>query len=427
MAVQQSRPKGAAAAEWRAHWPLVLGSLLGFTMIGVANFSLGPFMPSLEKAFGWSRSEVTSGFTLYAVICVICQPIVGRMIDRFGPRRIALTGIALTGCAISLFATANGSLTGWLLLWVFYSLAAQLILTPVWSSAVASEFEAGRGLALATTLSGSALSATVVPIISTLVIDTFGWRAAYPILGGGLAALLLVVIWLLFYSRRDRLRQSEGTAILPVETGLSTRQALRSPSFWKLGIAVFVSFSLVMAFSIHMLPILTSAGLTRDKGALIAGSYGLFAVVGKFSYGLLANRFPGQVVAAAMMALPLASCALLLMPSPSTAACLMAICLIGVSSGAQLQLFVYLTTRHFGLLAFGTIFGFISSALTIASGVGPFLAGRLYDMSGDYHLLLAAGIPMSVLASLVMLWVGDYPEVRAARLAARQGAQLASN
>src|ERR1700728_1210160 len=223
MAVQQSWPKGAAAAEWRAHWPLVLGSLLGFTMIGVAFFSLGPFMASLEKAFGWSRSEITSGFTLYAVTCVICQPIVGRMIDRFGPRRIALTGIVVTG--------------------------------------------------------------------------------------------------LLFYSRRDRLRQSEGTAIPPVETGLSTREALRSPSFWKLAIAIFVSFSLVMGFSIHMLPILTSVGLSRDKAALVAGSYGLFAVVGKFSYGLLATRFPGQVVAAAMMALPLASCALLLIPSPSVATC----------------------------------------------------------------------------------------------------------
>jgi MFS family permease len=426
MAVQQSWPKGAAAAEWRAHWPLVLGSLLGFTMIGVAFFSLGPFMASLEKAFGWSRSEITSGFTIYAVTCVICQPIVGRMIDRFGPRRIALTGIALTGCAVSLFATANGSLTGWLLLWLLYSLAAQLVLTPVWTSAVASEFEAGRGLALATTLSGSALSAMVLPIISTLVIDTFGWRAAYPILGGGVAAVMLVVTWFLFYSRRDRLRQSEGTAP-PVETGLSTREALRSRSFWKLAIAIFVSFSLVMGFSIHMLPILTSVGLSRDKAALVAGSYGLFAVVGKFSYGLLANRFPGQVVAAAMMALPLASCALLLVPSPSVATCLIAIGLIGVSSGAQLQLFVYLTTRHFGMRAFGTIFGFISSAMTIASGVGPVLAGRLYDISRDYHLFLAAGIPMSVLASLMMLWVGDYPEVRAARLAARQGAQLASN
>jgi MFS family permease len=84
-----------------------------------------------------------------------------------------------------------------------------------------------------------------------------------------------------------------------------------------------------------------------------------------------------------------------------------------------LQLLVYLTTRHFGMRAFGTIFGFISAALTIASGVGPVLASRLYDMSGDYHLLMAAGIPMSVVAGLVMLWLGDYPEVRAARAGQR--------
>jgi predicted MFS family arabinose efflux permease len=194
-----------------------------------------------------------------------------------------------------------------------------------------------------------------------------------------------------------------------------------------MAIAIFISFSLVMAFSIHLLPILTSAGLSRDKAALIAGTYGLFGVLGKLSYGLLANRFPGQVVAAAMMALPLGTCALLLTTHPSVVMCLMAIGLVGASSGAQLQLLVYLTTRHFGMRAFGTIFGFISAALTIASGVGPVLASRLYDMSGDYHLLLAAGIPMSILAGLVMLWLGDYPEARAARLAARLGAQPAGN
>jgi MFS family permease len=421
MAVQHSWPQGAAAAEWRAHWPLVLASMLGFTMIGVANFSLGPFMGPLEKAFGWSRSEITSGFTIYAVTCVICQPIVGRMIDRLGPRRIALTGLALSGCALSLFATANGSLTGWLLLWLFYSLTAQLILTPVWSSAVASEFEAGRGVALALTLSGSALSGMVVPIVSTLVIDTYGWRMAYPILGGGAAAVLLLVVWFLFYSRRDRLRRSHTDAVT-VETGLSTREALRSPTFWKMAVAIFASFSLVMAFSIHMLPILTSTGLSRDKAALIAGSYGLFAVVGKFSYGLLANRFPGQLIAAAMVVLPVVSCGLLMVSNPSVVMCLIAISLVGVSSGAQLQLLVYLTTRHFGMRAFGTIFGFISCSLTFASGVGPILASRIYDTTGDYRLLLIAGIPLSIVASLVMLWVGDYPEMREARAMARQAA-----
>jgi MFS family permease len=144
--------------------------------------------------------------------------------------------------------------------------------------------------------------------------------------------------------------------------------------------------------------------------------------VGKFTYGLLANRFPGQLVAAAMLVLPAASCGLLMMPNPTVAMCLIAIALVGVSSGAQLQLIVYLTTRHFGLRAFGTIFGFISASLTIASGVGPILAGRIYDMTGDYRLLLIGGIPLSIVASLVMLWVGDYPEVREARVLARQAA-----
>ena len=413
--------EGTAGAEWRAHWPLVAASCLGFTMIGVANFSLGPFMGPLERAFGWSRSEITSGLTIYAAICVICQPIVGRMIDRFGPRRIALTGLALSGCALSLFATANGSLSGWLLLWLGYSLSAQLILIPVWSSAVASEFEAGRGLALALTLSGSAVSNTVVPIVSTLVIDAYGWRKAYPILGGGTAVMLLLVTWFLFYSRRDRLRRSH-TAAVTAETGLSTREALRSPTFWKMAVAILASFTLAMAFSIHMLPILTSIGLSRDKAALIAGSAGLCAMVGKISYGLLVNRFPGQLIAAAMMVMPAVSCGLLLTPNPSAAMCLIAISLNGVSSGAQLQLVVYLTTRHFGMRAFGTIFGFISWSLTIAAGIGPILAGRIYDKTGDYRLLLMAGIPVSIVASLVMLWVGDYPEVREARFVARQAA-----
>jgi predicted MFS family arabinose efflux permease len=245
---------------------------------------------------------------------------------------------------------------------------------------------------------------------------------AYPILGGGAAVVLFVIIYFLFYSRRDRLRRS-STATFTAETGLSTREALRTATFWKMAAAILGSFSLMMAFSIHMLPILTSAGLSRDKAALLAGSFGLFAVVGKICYGLLVNRFPGQFIAAAMVVLPVISCGLLMTPNPSAATCLIAISLVGVSSGAQLQLLVYLTTRHFGMRSFGAIFGFISWSMTIASALGPVLAGRIYDKTGDYRLLLMAGIPLSIVASLVLIWVGDYPEVRAARLPASQRAE----
>jgi MFS family permease len=421
MAGPQSWPDGTARAEWRAHWPLVMASLLGFMMIGVANFSLGPLIGPLRETFGWTVSEITSGLTVYAVVSVICQPLVGRMIDLWGPRRIGLAGIALTGGAIALFATANGTLIGWLALWLVYSLAAQLVLTPVWSAAVASEFHAGRGLALATTLSGSGLCGFVIPIVSTALIDRYGWRNALPMLGLGMAALLLLVTYFLFHSRRDRVRTSDGPAeAVVVLTGLSASEALRSATFYKLGVAIVASYTLAMAISIHNVPMLTSVGMTRGQAAVITAFFGLFAVAGKFASGLLVGRVAGHIVTAGLLLLPVASCLLLLMPSPAPAACFVAVALFGMSAGGQLQMLVYLTTRHFGMLAFGAIFGFIGSAMTIASAVGPVAAGRLFDYSGDYHLLLIGGIPLSIVGALVMLSVGDYPEVREARALAGQ-------
>ena len=423
MAEHQSWPEGAAAAEWRAHWPLVMASMAGFMMIGVMSYTLGPLMDPLKTSFGWTKSEITSGLTVYAIVCVVGQPLVGRMIDRWGPRRIGLLGLVATGAAIALFATADGSLIGWLALWLGYSLAAQLVLTPVWSAAVASEFEAGRGLALATTLSGSGLCGFIVPPVATFVIDAYGWRAAMPILGLGAAALLLLITVLFFHSRGDRARPSGTSGVAePVLTGLSVREALRSPTFYKLSGAIIVSYVLVMAVSIHNVPMLSSVGLPRSEAARIAAFFGLAAVAGKFISGLLIPRLAGHLITAGLLLLPVVSCVLLLMPHPSPVACLVASVLFGMSAGGQLQMLVYLTTRHFGMFAFGTIFGFIGSALTVASAIGPIGAGYLFDLSGDYRLMLMTGIPLSIVGALVMFSVGDYPEVREARALAKHDA-----
>jgi MFS family permease len=73
---------------------------------------------------------------------------------------------------------------------------------------------------------------------------------------------------------------------------------------------------------------------------------------------------------------------------------------------------VYLTTRHFGLRAFGSIFGFITIGLTASSGAGPFIASWLFDISHGYQLMLTIGIPAALFGSLVMLSIGHYPELR---------------
>src|SRR6185369_1122127 len=170
-------------------WPLVLAASLGYAVVAIPTMTLGAFMAPLEAAFHWSRAELTAG--------LISQALVGRMIDRWGPRRIGLAGLVACGCAFALFSTMDGSVTMWLLLWVVVSVAVQLILSPVWTAAVSSEFEAGRGLAIAITLSGGAIVTLTAPVLAALLIERQGWRAAYVFLGLAPAAFVLVLCYFL--------------------------------------------------------------------------------------------------------------------------------------------------------------------------------------------------------------------------------------
>jgi len=86
------------------------------------------------------------------------------------------------------------------------------MMTSTWSSAVVSQFEAGRGFALAFTLGGSALSAVIAPSAAAWLIDAFGWRAAYVAIALAVGAIVFLTTWLFFYSRSDRRRSTGGAA-----------------------------------------------------------------------------------------------------------------------------------------------------------------------------------------------------------------------
>ena len=89
-----------------------------------------------------------------------------------------------------------------------------------------------------------------------------------------------------------------------------------------------------------------------------------------------------------------------------------AVLILGLSLGAELDCVAYLTTRHFGMKAFGTIFGVISGILAFATGLGPFLVNLGYDLTGGYTITLQAYVPLSLLASALFFSLGRYPQFR---------------
>ncbi|WP_197282955.1 MFS transporter [Novosphingobium sp. ST904] len=196
-----------ARAEWRRYWPMVLAACIGFSFMSFMTAAAGVFMDPLGSEFHWGRTELSLGMAIASMLSILCSPFIGILIDRHGSRRLALPGLVLTSIAIAAFSQANGSLTQWLGLWIVWGVVALLVQSTLWSTAIASVFRVGKGLALGVTMSGTALAQVVAPPLSNYLIEMFGWRTAYVVLGLGWGGFALLLSVLFLFDLRDRARQ----------------------------------------------------------------------------------------------------------------------------------------------------------------------------------------------------------------------------
>ena len=413
-AEQSSVANGATAAqEWHAHWPLVAAAMAGLSFASVAASSIGLFMEPLSKEFGWSRAAIAGGLSVFAAIAVPLAPVAGGLIDRLGSRRLAIPGLIVSAMLLACFSLANGSIMQWLMLWSLYALAAVSIKAPVWTTAVTGNFIAGRGMALAVTLCGTALAQTFSPLISQWLISTQGWRAAYVwlSLSWGAVALLFVVPFL--FDARDRLRQQPVSVVKsepPVLYGLTLREAMRNPKLIRIAVATLITNILVGGILVHQVPLLKEHGLSAVVAAAVAGSTGLASISGKLFSGWLMDRVHGGRVASISLALPALACLLLLNSEGSSALAMAGVMLLGYTTGAQMQLCAYLTGRYGGLLSFGKVFGVMSGLTALGIGIGPVVVGLVFDRVGSYSPALTVGVPTALICGLLLMRLGPYPD-----------------
>ena len=405
-----------AAQEWRRNWTVVFAAALGFALSSVTIYSLGPFIAPLEAEFGWSRAQIASGMTIYSICGIVLTPLAGVVIDQLGPRRVGLFAImsfGITFCALSL---TTASLAVWIALWFLLSFASAPMKPTTWTAGVSGVFDKGRGLAISVMLCGAALSSTLTPIYATWLIDAYGWRTAYVAMMATFVAVVFPVVYLFFTSAVDRVRvaarSGEATDAEPaaVLAGVDWREGLLSWKFARLGGAAFVATLVIISFVSNMIPIFSDAGISRGQAAGIAGLVGISTVVGRLLGGYLLDRINGAIVGGVSLLVPVVSSLLILAIPGSVPVASAAVLILGLSLGAELDCVAYLTTRHFGMKNFGTIFGLISGILAFATGLGPFFVNLGYDLTGGYTIALKAYVPLALLASALFFSLGRYPQ-----------------
>lgn len=402
----------APGNEWHAHWLLLLSATMGVSFSAIPLATLGVFMEPLQQAFGWSRTEISAGMTLFALITLPFMPLAGMLVDRFGARRVALPGLLFSSLAFAAFSVQTGSLVLWFATWVAYTLASLCASILVWSSSISSAFQNNRGLALALLLCGNALSQALAPMATLWLIDAFGWRIGYVALAAGWGGSSLLLVVLFFRGRADKgstasgkERRSSGEA-----GGLSVSQALRSLPLYRIAAATFLQTTLSAATVVHLIPMLSSLGQTRADAASFVAIFALAAIAGKLLTGWLVDRIDAAWLPSLCYAGPGISFFLLLNASGTQAWLVIAIVLLGYCSGASLQLTTFLTTCFAGLRNFATIFGLVSTVMALAGGVGPILGGLIFDHSGGYVPLLTLGMFTACAAGLCVFSLGRRPE-----------------
>jgi MFS family permease len=165
-----------------------------------------------------------------------------------------------------------------------------------------------------------------------------------------------------------------------------------------------------IALVVHLIPILSGGGLARDTAVFISATFGLSMLAGNLGFGLIGDRVPAKLLGATVVASPAITCVLLLLSTSSPLLPAIAVTVFGLSCGLQGPAFTYLSTRHYGLRSFGTLRGFTASGLAVATAIAPFIAGLVYDQTGSYDPLLITGIPLLLIAGLLLLTLGPYPK-----------------
>ena len=275
-------------------------------------------------------------------------------------------------------------------------------------------------------LTGTALG-QASPILANWLIENFGWRMAYAWLGAGWGGLAFLLVLLFFYDARDRSRKSGVTSTRPVSLpGLTSAEALRDSRIWRIGLANVAITFVGGGITVHLVPILSETGAERSVAVAIAASAGIAGIAGKLLAGVLLDRIQSSLIPFSAFALPAIGYYLLLDRFDSNAMLTLGVMIIAFAGGAGFQITTYLVSRYGGLKNFGKIYGTISSTLMLGASLGPLASGMLYDATGSYELLVMAAIPVVLIAALMFVGLGPYPEFEASPLPDARKFQIGS-
>jgi MFS family permease len=390
-----------------------IGLSLSYGPIIVGTF--GVFLKPLSQEFGWSRTGISLAFSLGNLMFSGALPLIGRLVDRLGARKVILPSVLIFGLGVMSFYFLSASL------WHFYALYLLLGVVnsgplPAYSKVISRWFDQKRGLALGLAMAGMGVGGFIIPPLAQALITTVGWRQAYVFLGLLVIGITMPVVGLFLKETPQRMGLwPDGAVVAPAgvakrngqEPGLSGREAWHTGAFWLMVGAFFLQSVGFHGYYIHLVPLLTDRGVSAQSAAMVVSLGSVGGMLGRAGGGYLLDRFFAPYVAVCFFC-GSALGIFLLWSGAVGGLAFVAAFLGGLGVGAEMDIIAYMVSRYFGLRAFGEIYGYVFAAFTLGGVIGPPLMGIGFDSTGSYSPVLGGFVVTTLIAAGLMTQLGPY-------------------
>jgi MFS family permease len=397
--------------------------------IGVnARTAFSLFFPPILQEFGWERGVTAGSFSFGFIVSAIVSPLIGRLMDRAGPRAVMELGVALMGGGLLLAPLTREPWHLYVTIGVMVGAGSVCLGYSGFSQFLPNWFVRRRGLAMGIAFAGVGIgSVTLLPWVQ-YVIEQTGWRTACTSMGLMVLIVLAPIDLLLRKRPEDIGLRPDGDAAphasaKPVSnivdsvwtgTDWTLPRALRTARFWWIALGYFCGLYMWYAVQVHQTKFLIDIGFSANVGVWALGVVSLLGIPGQIVLGHASDRIGREAIwTIASLGFAICYAALVALKyEPSLWLVYLMVLTQGALGYGLTSIMGAVVLEIFQGPHYGSIFGTIMIAALAGGAAGPWVTGLLHDITGDYTIAFAIGIAVSLLSAFA-IWQASPGKVRA--------------
>ena len=367
-----------------------------FALVGFAYYGLPFFFDFITREYGWSRTVVTSG---NAIGKLLVGPmfgfIAGWLIDKYGPRKLMMSGILMMGIALIGLSFAD-SLGLFYLFYIFNALGYVCGGPLPCQVLISSRFDKNRGKAMGIAYLGIGTGGAVVPLIAAALERNYGWHNSLAAVG---IIAVIIAFPMVFFLRGSSFKGSHSGKN---EVTVPIKNILLNRNFYLLGIGSMCAIGAVGGINQHLKLYLRDLNFTQAQAAHVISLVLLSSLAGRVIMGWLADLIRRKYVMILIYMIVASAIPLLLMPEFPGRVYIFAV-IFGIGLGGDYMIIPLMAGDLFGVKALGRTMGIILVADGIAESLFPMLLGVLYnDAAKSYAVGFIVLICVAVTGAIIV-------------------------